>query len=90
MLVTAQHLAKVLFLSEARISEMRKEGKIRYANAPRRLFNLEQACKDYDANTMPGFALRAAADKLDGWPIKAVVDELPVMPVIDGTQRPLH
>lgn len=67
MQVTAQHLAKILFLSEARVSELRKEGKIKYANSVRKLYDLEKAVRDYDQNTQPGFALRHAADKLAQW-----------------------
>jgi len=67
MLIKGAELARHLNLDRARITQMRQEGKIRYADEKRRLYDLDQALQDYDRNTCPGKALRHYADKLDKW-----------------------
>lgn len=62
---TGAQLARRLGLTRSRITQMRQEGKIRYALPAIRLYDLRQAIIDYDRNTEPGHALRHQADKLD-------------------------
>jgi hypothetical protein len=64
-LVTGKELAQRLNLNRSRITQMRQEGKIQYADSVRRLYDLRKAVVDYDRNTCPGKALRHQADKLD-------------------------